>query len=238
MIFTCDRRDNCPMRILVVEDEPKIAALLRRGLAEEGHPTDVATSGEDALWMTRSHDYDAIVLDVMLPEIDGFETCRRLRGDGVWSPVLMLTARNAIADRVAGLDVGADDYLAKPFSFDELLARLRALRRRRPAERPSVLEVGSLTLDPATRKLRRDGTEIALSLKEFALLEALMRCSGQVLSRYQLLEQAWDRDYDNRSNVVDVYISYLRDKIDRPFGTHAIETVRGVGYRLRADGGC
>jgi two-component system, OmpR family, response regulator len=226
------------MRVLVVEDEPKIAALLRRGLTEEGHPTDVATSGEDALWMSQAHAYDAIVLDVMLPRIDGFETCRRMRGAEVWTPVLMLTARNEIADRVAGLDVGADDYLAKPFSFDELLARLRALQRRGGAERPTVLEVGSLSLDPASRELRRAGAVIALSAKEFALLEALMRRAGEVLSRYQLLEQAWDREYDNRSNIVDVYISYLRDKIDRPFGMHSIETVRGVGYRLRADEPC
>jgi two-component system OmpR family response regulator len=226
------------MRVLVVEDEPKIAALLRRGLSEEGHPTDVATSGEDALWMSQSHEYDAIVLDVMLPNIDGFETCRRMREGGVWTPVLMLTARNAIEDRVAGLDVGADDYLAKPFSFDELLARLRALQRRGGSERPSVVEVGPLVLDPASREVRRDGVVVALSAKEFALLEALMRHPGEVLSRYRLLEQAWDREYDNRSNIVDVYISYLREKLDRPFSTHMIETVRGVGYRLRADGGC
>jgi two-component system OmpR family response regulator len=226
------------MRVLVVEDEPKIAALLRRGLTEEGHPTDVATCGEDALWMSQAHAYDAIVLDVMLPRIDGFETCRRMRSAAVWTPVLMLTARNEIADRVAGLDVGADDYLAKPFSFDELLARLRALQRRGGAERPTVLEVGSLSLDPASRELRRAGAVIALSAKEFALLEALMRRAGEVLSRYQLLEQAWDREYDNRSNIVDVYISYLRDKIDRPFGMHSIETVRGVGYRLRTDESC
>jgi two-component system OmpR family response regulator len=225
------------MRVLVVEDEPKIAALLRRGLSEEGHPTDIATSGEDALWMADVHDYDVIVLDVMLPGLDGFDTCRALRERGIWTPVLMLTARNEIEDRVAGLDVGADDYLAKPFSFDELLARLRALQRRGGVERPSIVEVGSLSLDPASRELRRDGTLIPLSAKEFALLEALMRHAGEVLSRYQLLERAWDREYDNRSNVVDVYISYLRDKIDRPFGAHAIETVRGAGYRLRADGG-
>jgi two-component system OmpR family response regulator len=223
------------MRVLVVEDEPKIAALLRRGLAEEGHPTDIATSGEDALWMSQAHEYDAIVLDVMLPEIDGFETCRRMRAADVWAPVLMLTARNAIADRVNGLDVGADDYLAKPFSFDELLARLRALRRRAGSARPSVIEVGPLTLDPASREVRRDGVPITLSAKEFALLETLMRHPGEVLSRYQLLEQAWDREYDNRSNIVDVYISYLREKIDRPHGAHTIETVRGVGYRIRPD---
>ncbi len=226
------------MRILIVEDEPKIAGLLRRGLAEEGHAADVATRGEDALWMSKATDYDALVLDVMLPGIDGFETCRRLRSQGIWAPVLMLTARNAIEDRVAGLDVGADDYLAKPFSFAELLARLRAVRRRGMPERPTLLQVGALQLDPATRAVRRGGAEITLSAKEFALLEILMRRAGEVLSRFQLLEYAWDGDYDNRSNVVDVYISYLREKVDRPFGARSIETVRGVGYRLRKDGGC
>ncbi len=226
------------MRILIVEDETKIAGLLRRGLAEEGHAADVATRGEDALWMSRATNYDAVVLDVMLPGIDGFETCRRLRSEGTWAPVLMLTARDRVEDRVLGLDVGADDYLAKPFSFAELLARLRALRRRGAPERPTVLEVGALRLDPARREVRRDEREITLSAKEFALLEVLMRRAGEVLSRLQLLEYAWDGDYDNRSNVVDVYISYLRDKIDRPFGVRSIETVRGAGYRLREDGGC
>jgi two-component system OmpR family response regulator len=225
------------MRILVVEDEPKIAALLQRGLSEEGHPTDVVGSGEDAVWMSQAHAYDAIVLDVMLPRIDGFETCRRLREEGVWSPVLMLTARHALEDRVAGLDVGADDYLAKPFAFDELLARLRSLARRQPVERPTVLRVGALSLDPATREVRRGRTSVDLSVKEFTLLEALMRRPGRTLSRFELLEQVWDAGYDNRSNVVDVYISYLRDKLDRPFGTRSIETVRGVGYRLREDDG-
>jgi two-component system OmpR family response regulator len=226
------------MRILVVEDELKIAGLLRRGLGEEGHAVDVATHGEDALWMTQATAYDAVVLDVMLPGMDGFETCRRLRQDGVWAPVLMLTARDAVEDRVAGLDVGADDYLAKPFAFAELLARLRALRRRGSPERPAVLEAGDLRLDPATRTVHRGDAAIDVSQKEFALLEILMSRAGQVLSRSQLLEYAWDGDYDNRSNVVDVYISYLREKIDRPFGVRSIETVRGAGYRLRRDGGC
>lgn len=226
------------MRILVVEDETKIAGLLRRGLREEGHAADVAICGEDALWMAEAHRYDAILLDVMLPGIDGFETCRRLRAAGVWTPVLMLTARDAVDDRVAGLDVGADDYLSKPFSFAELLARLRALRRREPLERPAVLQVGELRLDPSTRQVSRGSEPIELSAKEFALLEILMRHAGEVLSRFQLLEYAWDGDYDNRSNVVDVYISYLRNKIDRPFKLRSIETVRGAGYRLRVDGGC
>jgi two-component system OmpR family response regulator len=224
------------MRILVVEDEVKMARLVRRGLREEGMAVDVAERGEDALWMAGSTDYDAIVLDVLLPGIDGFETCRRLRSDGVWSPVLMLTARDAVEDRVAGLDHGADDYLVKPFSFAELLARLRALVRRGPVERPVVLEAGNLRLDPATRQVWRGDAEISLSAKEFSLLEAFMRRPGQVLSRYHLLEHAWDYDYENRSNVVDVYVRYLRQKIDRPFGADSIETVRGAGYRLRKEG--
>ena len=221
------------MRILVVEDEVKMAALIRRGLREEGMVVDVAERGEDALWMAGSTEFDAIVLDVMLPGIDGFETCRRLRADRVWSPVLMLTARDAVEDRVAGLDGGADDYLAKPFSFAELLARLRALARRGAVERPVLIEAGGLRMDPATRQVWRGEEEISLSTKEFALLEAFMRRPGEVLSRYQLLEHAWDYEYENRSNVVDVYVRYLRQKIDLPFGTDTIETLRGAGYRLR-----
>ena len=221
------------MRVLVVEDEVKMASLIRRGLREEGLAADVAIKGEDALWMAGSTDYDAIVLDVMLPGIDGFETCRRLRADGIWTPVLMLTARDGVEYRVAGLDGGADDYLAKPFSFAELLARLRALARRGAVERPSVLTVGDLRLDPATRQVWRNDTEISLSAKEFAILETFMRRPGEVLSRYQLLEHAWDYEYENRSNVVDVYVRYLREKVDRPFHKQSIETVRGAGYRLR-----
>ncbi len=224
------------MRVLIVEDEVKMAGLIRRGLVEEGHAADVAASGEDALWMAQAHPYDAIVLDVMLPRLSGFETCRQLRNSGVWTPVLMLTARDSTDDRVAGLDVGADDYLTKPFSFAELLARLRALARRGGVERPTLIEVGSLRLDPASRRAWRGEDEIALSPKEFALLETFMRRPGQVLSRFQLLEHAWDFAYENRSNVVDVYVRYLRNKVDRPFGTSSIETVRGVGYRLQADG--
>ena len=225
------------MRVLVVEDEVKMAGLLRRGLMGDGMTVDIADKGEDALWMAGSTDYDALVLDVMLPGIDGFETCRRLRTDGVWSPVLMLTARDAVEDRVAGLDTGADDYLTKPFSFAELSARLRALARRGPVERPAVLTVGDLELDPAARTVRRGKREVALSAKELALLETFMRRPGQVLDRLKLLEHAWDYEYENRSNVVDVYVRYLREKIDRPFGVSSIETVRGAGYRLRADGG-
>jgi two-component system OmpR family response regulator len=220
------------MRILIVEDQVKMASLLRRGLREEGLAADVARSGDDAIWMARATEYDAIVLDVMLPGADGFEVCRRLREAGTWSPVLMLTARDAVEDRVEGLDAGADDYLTKPFSFAELLARLRALVRRPPLERPTELEVGDLRLDPASRRVWRGETEVHLSAKEFALLETFMRRPGEVLSRYHLLEHCWDHGYENRSNVVDVYVRYLREKIDRPFGRTSLETVRGMGYRL------
>jgi two-component system, OmpR family, response regulator len=225
------------MRALVVEDELKMAALIRRGLVEEGYAADVARTGEEALWMARATPYDAIVLDLMLPGRDGLEVCRSLRESGVWSPILMLTARDGIEDRVSGLDSGADDYLSKPFSFAELLARLRALTRRGPTERPAVIELGSLRLDPATRQTCRGETEIDLSAKEFSLLETFMRHPGEVLTRLDLLEHAWDYAYENKSNVVDVYVRYLRAKIDRPFGLDSIETVRGVGYRLRHDGG-
>jgi two-component system OmpR family response regulator len=187
--------------------------------------------------MVRAVDYDAIVLDVMLPGIDGFETCRQIRGTGARAPVLMLTARDSVEDRVAGLDSGADDYLVKPFAFAELLARLRALARRGSLERPSVLEVGDLRLDPATRRVWRGSTPIQLSAKEFALLETFMRRPDEVLSRLHLLEHAWDYAYENRSNVVDVYIGHLRNKIDEPFGRRSLETVRGAGYRLRTDSG-
>jgi two-component system OmpR family response regulator len=221
---------------LVVEDEPKMAALLRRGMEEEGVAVDVAREGEDALVRASATDYDAIVLDVMLPGIDGFETCRRLREGEVWAPILMLTARDAVEDRIEGLDRGADDYLLKPFSFAELMARLRALARRGAVERPTVLEVGDLRLDPASRRVWRGDVEISLSAKEFALLEAFMRRPGRVLTRFQLLEHAWDYEYENRSNVVDVYVRYLREKVDRPFGAESIETVRGAGYRLREAG--
>src|SRR5512133_3419406 len=224
------------MRVLVVEDQLKMASLIRRGLVEEGHAADVARTGEDALWMAEAHPYDAIVLDVMLPGLSGFETCRRLRNGGVWTPVLMLTARDAVEDRVAGLDAGADDYLTKPFSLAELLARLRALVRRGAVERPTELVVGDLRLDPAARRVWRGDAEVELSPKEFALLETFMRRPGEALSRLQLIEHAWDFAYENRSNVIDVYVRYLREKVDRPFGEESLETVRGVGYRLREDG--
>jgi two-component system OmpR family response regulator len=225
------------MRVLIVEDEVKMASLIRRGLRDDGMAADVAIKGQDALWMAGSTEYDAIVLDVMLLGMDGFQVCRRLREDGVWSPVLMLTARDAIDDRVRGLDTGADDYLTKPFSFAELAARLRALARRGPVERPTVLRLGDLRLDPSSKRAWRGETDIGLSAKEFSLLETFMRRPGAVLDRFQLLEHVWDYEYENRSNVIDVYVRYLREKIDRPFGVESIETVRGAGYRMRADGG-
>jgi two-component system OmpR family response regulator len=220
------------MRVLIVEDEVKMAALLRRGLSEEGHLAEVAGDGETAVAMARASAYDAIVLDVMLPRLDGFSACRQMREAGVWTGVLMLTARDSVHDRVAGLDCGADDYLVKPFSFSELLARLRALARRAESPRPTQLIVGDLRLDPATRRVWRGEVEIRLSTKEFTLLETLMRRPGFVFDRATLLEYAWDYGYENRSNVVDVYIRYLRQKVDRPFNCATIETVRGAGYRL------
>jgi len=223
--------------VLVVEDDVKMAAAIRRGLRFEGIVVDLAEGGDEAIRLAAATEYDAILLDVMLPDLDGFETCRRLRSRGVWVPILMLTARDAVEDRVRGLDTGADDYLTKPFSLAEVLARLRALARRGPIQRPSVLEVGDLSLDPATHEVWRGDHEIQLSAREFALLETFMRRPGQVLTQLQLLEAAWDLGYEQRSNVVEVYVRYLREKIDRPFGVKSIETVRGAGYRLRKDGG-
>jgi two-component system OmpR family response regulator len=223
------------MRILIVEDEAKMARLIGRALGEEGMVADVAERGEEALAMAGSTGYDAILLDLGLPGIDGFETCRRLRADGVWAPVLVLTARDAVDDRVAGLDSGADDYLTKPFAIVELLARIRALTRRGLIERPAVLEAGELRLDPASHRTWRGGEEISLSAKEFGLLQALMRRPGEVLSREQLLEQVWGDDGEMQSNVVDVYVYYLRQKVDRPFDAESIQTVRGGGYRLAQD---
>jgi len=222
------------MRVLVVEDEVRTAGLLRRGLSEEGYSVDIAVDGPDAVWRASEFSYDAVVLDVMLPGYDGIEVCRRLRSRGRWAPVLMLTARDDLAARVRGLDSGADDYLAKPFSFDELFARLRALIRRGALERPAQLHCGGLRLDPATRQAWRGEAELELSPKEFALLELFLRHPGQVLTRTRILEHVWDYTYDGVSNVVDQYVGYLRRKIDRPFGIAQLETVRGVGYRLRA----
>ena len=214
-----------------------MAAAIRRGLRFEGLVVDLADDGAEGLRAARSTAYDVIVLDVMMPGIDGFETCVRMRKEGIRVPVLMLTARDAVEDRVRGLDGGADDYLTKPFSLSELTARLRALARRGPIEQDTVLEVGDLRLDPATREVHRVDVEIDLSAREFALLETFMRRPGQVLGQLQLLESAWDLGYEQRSNVVEVYVRYLREKIDRPFGVKSIETVRGAGYRLRRDGG-
>jgi two-component system, OmpR family, response regulator len=214
-----------------------MAGLLRRGLTQEGLLVDVATTGEDAVWKATTSEYDAIVLDVMLPGMDGFEACEQLRRKDVWAPVLMLTARDSVEDRVAGLDNGADDYLTKPFAFAELLARLRALVRRGEPVRPRVLAAGDLRLDPATRRVWRGQTEIELSAKEFAVLETFMRRPDEVLTREYLIEHAWDFAYESRSNVVDVYVRHLRKKIDEPFRRRSLETLRGIGYRLRADGG-
>jgi two-component system OmpR family response regulator len=225
------------VRVLIVEDESHMAELIRRGLTKEAIAADVAAAGDEALALVSAARYDAIVLDVMLPGMSGFEVCGALRERGIWSPVLMLTARDAVEDRVAGLDSGADDYLVKPFAFAELLARLRALARRGERERPSVLEAGDLQLDPATRRVSRGRTEIELSAKEFALLESFMRRPDEVLTREHLLERAWDRGYGGRSNIVDVYVRHLRSKIDEPFGRRSLETIRGAGYRFRADGG-
>ena len=226
-------RNLCFMRVLVVEDEARMARLLKRGLEEEGHAVDVAGDGPDGLWLATENDYAAVVLDVMLPGFDGFELCRKLRAAGVWTPVLMLTARDAVDDRVRGLDAGADDYLVKPFSLLELAARLRALVRRDDRARPAVLSEGDLKLDPASKRAWRGRTELQLSPKEFSLLELFLRHPGSVLTRSQILDAAWDFAYDGTSNVVDQYVTYLRRKIDVPFGRHDLETVRGMGYRLR-----
>ena len=223
------------MRVLVVEDEVKMASLLKRGLEEEGYAVDIASDGLTGVWMGTEHPYDAVVLDVMLPDMDGFGVCKKLREAGRWSPILMLTARDGVEDRVAGLDAGADDYLTKPFSFAELLARLRALLRRGEPARPTVLTVDDLVLDPATHRVARGGVPIQLTRKEFTLLEYFVRHAGEVLSRTRLIEHVWDFAFEGDSNVVDVYVGYLRQKIDRPFGMDSLETVRGAGYRLREE---
>lgn len=222
------------MRVLVVEDEPRMAALLVRGLTEDGYRVEVAGDGADALWRLGEFSYDAVVLDLMLPGVDGIEVCRRLRERRMWVPVLMLTARDSVDDRIRGLDAGADDYLTKPFSFGELGARIRALIRRGATDRPTTVEVGDLRLDPAAHRAWRGETPLELSVKEFALLQLFLRHPDEVLTRSRILEQVWDFAYDGGSNVVDQYVSYLRRKIDRPFGVDQLETVRGMGYRLRA----
>jgi two-component system OmpR family response regulator len=222
--------------LLIVEDEHRMAALLRRGFAEEGYAVDVAANGPDAVWLATEAAFDTVVLDVMLPGIDGFDVCRTLRDAGCDVPVLMLTARDAVEDRVRGLDAGADDYLTKPFSFAELSARVRALLRRSSSNRPTVLEVGDLRLDPARHQAWRGTNELTLSPKEMALLELFMRHPDEVITRTRILDHVWDFAYDGLSNVVDQYVSYLRKKIDKPFGRADLQTVRGVGYRLRASG--
>lgn len=216
-----------------MEDEAKVADLIRRALVREGYAVDLAANGAEALWAAGETAYDAVVLDAMIPAPDGFEVCRRLRAEGRWSPVLMLTARDGVDDRVRGLDAGADDYLTKPFALKELMARLRALTRRSLGARPVQLQVGDLTMDTAEHVVRRGAEPVALSPKEFAVLEMFMRRPGEVLSRRQILDGVWDFAYDGGSNLVDVYVGYLRRKIDEPFGRHDLETVRGVGYRLR-----
>jgi len=218
------------VRVLVVEDELKLVALLREGLRRRGMGVDVATTGEEAVMRAMATDYDLILLDVMLPGHDGFEVCRRLRANEVWSPTLMLTALDDVRDRVRGLDSGADDYLSKPFSFDELLARMRALIRRGAPPRPTVLSLGDLRLDPAARRAWRAGSELSLTSREFSMLEMFMRHPGEVLTRFELLEHVWDDTYEHRSNVIEVYVGYLRDKL----GRDTIQTVRGSGYRLCA----
>jgi two-component system OmpR family response regulator len=222
------------VRVLLVEDQTKLARAVRRGLQQEGYAVDVAATGDDGLHLATEVDYDAVVLDVMLPGLDGFEVCRRMRVQGRWAPVLMLTARDGVADRVTGLDVGADDYLVKPFAFRELLARLRALLRRGAGERPAVLTVGGLQLDPAAHTVSRDGRPVELSAREFALLEFFMRHPGEVVTRTQVLEHVWDFNYEGLSNVVDVYVGYLRRKLEQPSGRPLLRTVRGVGYALES----
>jgi two-component system OmpR family response regulator len=224
------------MRALVVEDHPRMALLLRRGLEEEGYAVDLAPNATEGLHLGIECDYDVVVLDVMLPDGDGIDALRRLRSKSRWMPVLILTAKDAVDDRVRGLDAGADDYLVKPFALPELLARLRALVRRTPPERPAVLSVGDLTLDPAAHEVRLGEHPVSLSPKEFALLELFMRHPGEVLTRARIMEHAWDFAFEGDWNILEVYIRYLRQKIDRPFGRSSIETVRGVGYRLKASG--
>jgi two-component system, OmpR family, response regulator len=225
------------MRVLVVDDERRLAAGLRNGLEAEGFAVDVALDGDNGLWMAREHPYDAIVLDILLPGINGYKLCGTLRQDGIWTPILMLTAKGGEWDEVEGLDTGADDYLTKPFSYAVLVARLRALLRRGARERPVVLEAGDLRLDPAARRAWRGQAELALTPRELALLEFLLRRRGEVVSKREILQHVWDDDFEGDPNIVEVYVRRLRGKLDRPFGRQTIQTVRGAGYRLAADGG-
>ena len=225
------------MRVLVVEDEKRLAVGLRKGLEAEGFAVDVALDGADGLWMAREHAYDAVVLDILLPGMNGHKVCATLRQEGVWTPVLVLTAKDGEWDEVEALDTGADDYLTKPFAYAVLLARLRALLRRGARERPVVLEAGDIRLDPAARRAWRGGVEVELTPREFALLEFLLHRRGEVVSKREILEHVWDYDFEGDANIVEVYVWHLRNKLDRPFGRDAIQTVRGAGYRLVADGG-
>ncbi|HEY2949747.1 MAG TPA: response regulator transcription factor [Micromonosporaceae bacterium] len=225
------------MRVLVVEDEPRLAEGLRAGLVADGFAVDVALTGTDGLWLAREEPFDAIVLDLMLPGVNGYRICHTLRAEGNWTPILMLTAKDGEWDEVEGLDTGADDYLTKPFSHAVLVARLRALLRRGAHERPAVLSAGDLRLDPATRRAWRGATELELTNRELSVLELLLRRRGEVLSKREILAHVWDFDFDGDPNIVEVYVRHLRDKLDRPFGRSAIETLRGAGYRLAADGG-
>ncbi|MEO6295140.1 MAG: response regulator transcription factor [Candidatus Limnocylindria bacterium] len=225
------------MRVLVVEDEKRLAAGLRKGLEADGFAVDIALNGTDGLWLAQEEPYDAIVLDLMLPEVSGYEICERLREARNWTPILMLTARDGASDEVRALDTGADDYLTKPFAHAVLVARLRALLRRGATERPAVLEAGGLRLDPAAHRVWRDGTELELTAREMELLEFLMRRAGEVVSKTEILAHVWDYDFEGDPNIVEVYVGHLRNKVDRPFGRQAIETIRGAGYRLDADGG-
>jgi DNA-binding response OmpR family regulator len=225
------------MRVLVVEDERRLAAGLRNGLVAEGFAVDVALDGTDGLWLARERPYDVIVLDIMLPGVNGYRLCSILRREEVWTPILMLTAKEGEWDEVEALDNGADDYLAKPFSYAVLLARLRALLRRGARERPAVLEAGDLRLDPAAKQAWRGEVEVVLTARELALLEFLLRRRGEAVSKREILDHVWDDDFEGDSNIVEVYVRHLRNKLDRPFGRAAIRTVRGSGYRLLADGG-
>jgi two-component system OmpR family response regulator len=225
------------VRVLVVEDEKRLAAGLKKGLEAEGFATDVALDGTDGLWMAREHPYDAIVLDIMLPGINGYKVCATLRDEGNWTPILMLTAKDGELDEAEALDTGADDFLTKPFSYVVLVARLRALMRRGAPERPAVLEAGDLRFDPGARRAQRGASEVELTAREMALLEFLLRHKGEVVSKREILDHVWDYDFEGDPNIVEVYIRHLRNKLDRPFGRAAIETLRGAGYRLAADGG-
>jgi DNA-binding response OmpR family regulator len=224
------------MRVLVVEDERRLASGLKRGLEAEGFAADVALNGTDGLWMAREHPYDAIVLDIMLPGMNGFEICATLREDDIWTPILMLTAKEGELDQAEALDLGADDYLTKPFSFVVLMAHLRALIRRGAPARPAILEIGDLRFDPGSRRAHRGDTEVELTAREASILEFLMRHEGTVMSKTEILSHVWDYDYEGDLNIVEVYIGHLRNKIDRPFGRDTLRTIRGAGYRLADDG--